>query len=137
MRNIGVSTGVFAAIWAARKEGEDSEDAILTRLLGSTPAPSEQVVSVRAEGDGVLDARNGVLFREGTEIFRTYRGRRYSARATAGVWLRQDNNTAYASLNRLNASIVDGSENVWNGNWKYQDEQGVHSINKLRRDARS
>lgn len=33
MKTISVSTATFAAIWAARKEGEESEDAILSRLL--------------------------------------------------------------------------------------------------------
>ena len=45
MKTISVSTATFAAIWAARKEGEETEDAILSRLLAaggasaSTPAP--------------------------------------------------------------------------------------------------
>ena len=34
MRDVPVSTDVFSAIWAARKPGEHSEDAILRRLLG-------------------------------------------------------------------------------------------------------
>ena len=44
MKTISVSTATFAAIWAARKEGEETEDAILSRLLAgggaaaSTPA---------------------------------------------------------------------------------------------------
>ena len=33
MRNISVSTEVFAAIWAHRKQGEETEDAILGRIL--------------------------------------------------------------------------------------------------------
>ena len=32
-KNILVTTDVFAAIWAAREQGEDSEDAILRRIL--------------------------------------------------------------------------------------------------------
>ncbi|WDR03098.1 hypothetical protein PSQ19_02530 [Devosia algicola] len=32
-RTIPVSTEVFAAIWAARKTGEETEDAILRRIL--------------------------------------------------------------------------------------------------------
>lgn len=34
MRNIQVSTDVFAAIWKKRQDGEQNEDAILARLLG-------------------------------------------------------------------------------------------------------
>ncbi len=43
MKTISVSTATFAALWAARKEGEETEDAILTRLLsgqGTTAAAS-------------------------------------------------------------------------------------------------
>ncbi len=38
MKTISVSTATFAAIWAARKEGEETEDAIISRLLASTGA---------------------------------------------------------------------------------------------------
>ena len=38
MKTISISTDTFAAIWAARKDGEDTEDAILSRLLGGKPA---------------------------------------------------------------------------------------------------
>ncbi|MCB9994323.1 MAG: hypothetical protein H6873_11785 [Hyphomicrobiaceae bacterium] len=34
MRTIDVSTPVFAAIWAARRDGEETENAILERILG-------------------------------------------------------------------------------------------------------
>jgi Negative regulator of replication initiationR len=34
MKTIEISTAVFAAIWAARREGEESENDILSRILG-------------------------------------------------------------------------------------------------------
>lgn len=36
MRSIEISTEVFALIWAARQEGEETEDQILKRVLGKT-----------------------------------------------------------------------------------------------------
>ncbi|NNF78523.1 MAG: hypothetical protein HKN05_10895 [Rhizobiales bacterium] len=46
MKTISISTATFAALWAARKEGEETEDAILTRLLASqsagAPAPAKR-----------------------------------------------------------------------------------------------
>lgn len=38
-RTIPVSTDVFAAIWSHRQEGEETEDAILRRILECQPAP--------------------------------------------------------------------------------------------------
>lgn len=35
MKTISISTATFAALWAARKEGEETEDAILSRLLSA------------------------------------------------------------------------------------------------------
>ena len=132
MRNITISTDVFAALWARRQDGEDSEDAILRRVLGigiagvkKTPEPST--------GGGVVDHRNGVTFREGFEIFRNYKGKKYVAVASSGHWRRLDTNTLYPTLNQMNAAIASGAENVWNGNWKYTDDYGTdRSIAALR-----
>lgn len=134
-RVISVSTEVFASIWAARQEGEETEDAILRRVLGVSkavaPPEAEQGSGV---GVGVFDTRNAVQFTEGFEILRTYKRKEYSARATDGAWLRSDNGKRYATLNQLNASIAAGAENVWNGNWKYRSPDGtLRSIAELRR----
>jgi hypothetical protein len=135
MRSINVSTDVYAAIWAARKFGEESEDVILARLLGC--ASSRQTAKASRAGkevDGFCDTRNGVRFPEGFETFRSYFGKRFTAVASDGVWIRKDTGVRYPSLNQLNASIVAGAENVWNGNWQYRDADGVaHSIDRLRR----
>lgn len=133
MRSIHVSTEVYAAIWAAREVGEEDEDAVLRRLLRA-PMPSTQSGQISAPvGAGVFDGRSGVHFSEGFQIFRLYKGEEYRAVAKNGQWIREDDHTAYRSLNRLNSSIVAGQENVWNGNWKYRDSKGqVFSINALR-----
>lgn len=135
-RPIDVSTDVYAAIWAARRPGENDEDAILARVLGCKTAtqPQQDHHATRfAPGAGVYDARNNVRFAEGFEIFRNYKGKRYEAVAKGGVWLRKDTGVTYATLNQLNSSIVAGAENVWNGNWRFRDGNGVEkSIAMLR-----
>ena len=132
MRTLTVSTEVFAAIWANRRPGEESEDAILRRVLGCDA--STERVAPRESGDGVCDDRNGVDFHEGFEIVRRYKQREYKARAQGGAWLRLDNGQRYASLNQLNSSIAAGVENVWNGNWKFRGSDGaLRSIAELRR----
>ena len=135
MRSIPVSTDVFATIWARRKDGENSEDEILRRVLGCSVATGPADKATTSEvGGGVFDVRNNVRFPEGFEIFRTYKRREYAAVARSGFWVRKDDGSQHATLNQLNNSIAAGPENVWNGNWKYRDKNGsIHSIDELRR----
>jgi hypothetical protein len=129
---------VFAAIWGQRQEGEETENAILARLLGvsealkHTKAPEPD----QASSGGVYDSRNSVHFPRGFSVFRRYKSRDYEAVAGDGVWIRQDTGQHYATLNQLNESIAAGPENVWNGNWKYRAEDGtLKTIDALRRAA--
>jgi hypothetical protein len=133
-RTISISTDVFAAIWARRQPGEETEEAILRRVLGRMPADATSRTPETVQGSGVHDTRNGVYFPEGFEVFRTYKRREFRARASNGTWVREDNGQCYPTLNQLNESIAAGNENIWNGNWKYLDSDGSHrSIDQLRR----
>lgn len=134
-RTIPVSTDVFAAIWATRQEGEDTEDDILSRILGIAKSDKDSPPQRALQGiGGCHDRRNNVHFAQGFEIFRTYKRRDYRAIAQDGNWLRLDTGNLYPTLNQLNTSIAAGTENVWNGNWKFKDESGmIHSIDALRR----
>lgn len=134
-RTITVSTDVYAAIWADRQEGEESEDQILRRKYGCKRPQGDSSVPTAINGSGgVHDTRNGVHFREGFEAFRTYKRREYQAVASNGTWLRRDTGERFPTLNQLNASIAAGAENIWNGNWKYRAETGsIRTINDLRR----
>ena len=128
-----ISTDVFAALWAQRLNGEDSEDAILRRILGCPNGASVDSQEANA-GGGVHDTRNGVNFPRGFTVLRTYKRRHYEAIAQEGAWLRKDTGKRYSTLNQLNASIAAGAENIWNGNWKYRGDDGsFRSINDLRR----
>jgi hypothetical protein len=132
-RTIPVSTDVFAAIWAQRQNGEESEDAILRRLLGCATTKHAPANKDSSGGAGFKDKRNGVIFPAGFTIFRTYKRKEYSAIAENGAWRRTDTGETYDSLNQLNASIAAGNENVWNGNWKFKDNDGtIKSIAALR-----
>ena len=134
-RTIPVSTDVFAAIWGQRQDGEDSEDAILRRILGcANPKAEAQTQKISHGSGGYHDRRNNVHFPQGFEIFRTYKRKEFRAVAQDGHWLRLDSGDLYSTLNQLNTSIAAGTENVWNGNWKFKDEGGtIHSIDALRR----
>ncbi len=139
MREIRISTDVFAAIWANRQENEETEDEILQRLLVSrkNPTRSEQIKGdSRSKIDGFFDRRNGVHFLQGFRIFRDYKGQTYSAIANSGKWLREDNGREFNSLNQLNGSITEGPENVWNGNWRFSENGSTQSIDVLRKQQR-
>lgn len=128
MKTIGVSTGVFAAIWAQRKTGEETEDAILRRILKVDPANEPAQFGAQ----GFKDERNGVEFPEGFEIFRTYKGKEYRAEATRGRWFLRNNHTAYLSLHKLSSAVVSGNENSWQ-NWKYLTHDGTEAfIDRMR-----
>ncbi|MFN3620093.1 hypothetical protein [Sphingorhabdus sp.] len=135
-RMIDVSTEVFATIWAQRQDGEESENAILSRILGLhalAPQPPTEVAKTET-AIGVYDSRNGVSFPAGFEIFRSYKGQKFTAQARDGVWVRQSSGETFPTLNQLNDSIVAGQENVWNGNWRYVRKDGtVGSIDELRK----
>ena len=126
MRTISVSTATFARIWALRKEGEDTEDVILRRILD---VPKEETPE-DAAGSGVANSRDGfhdqrynAHFSEGMEIFRIYKGEDYRARATKLRWLLLNNNKLYLSLHKLSRAVVGGHENSWM-NWKYLRSDG-------------
>jgi len=121
MRTIQLSTDTFAAIWADRRAGENSEDAILRRKFNVEDAPiNAQDAPTSADrrpppsGIGYYDRRFGVQFVEGFEIFRHYKGTDYSAKATSGAWLLMSTGDLYRSLNRLSAAIG-AHEDAWGG----------------------
>ncbi len=82
MHRFNVSAGVYSRLWTLRRDGEQTEDQILRRVLDCPPeaaiggaltpgGPGPDTVS----GGDFIDATYGVRFAEGDEIFRTYKGR--------------------------------------------------------------
>lgn len=140
MRSITVSTGVFSRIWAARQVGEETEDAILDRLLpGRSMTADDDCAStagdlsqpVEAPG-GIRDRRHGVLFPEGFEIFRTYLGTDYRARVRGGRWVLSHNGQQLNALNELSHAIGAKIENAW-ANWLYRASSGAaRPVSELR-----
>jgi hypothetical protein len=118
MRNIQVSADVFQAIWAARKPGQDTEDAILRGIFDLEPAAVARDMTVTV---GFRDPRYGIEIPTGFEIFRTFRGKHVRAQAFQGFWVL--NGTGYPTLNELNRSLGGGVENAWKA-WSYRDEKG-------------
>src|SRR5882672_188454 len=113
MRTIDISTDVFAALWAARRGNEQTEDDILRTLL-KLPPKGPITEPPHANGKiGFADPRNGLQFPEGFEVFRNYLGTEYRARATGGKWVRVDSGEAYPSLNALNQSVGAKFQNAW------------------------
>lgn len=127
MRTISVSTDVFARIWGLREDGEETENEILSRVL-SDGAPKLVVEPAEV---GFHDPRYGVSFRAGFEIFRSYLGSEFKARARGGRWVLDDGRTA-TSLNELSRLVGAKTENAW-ANWFWRDETGHRrSVSDLR-----
>lgn len=140
-RTISISTDVFAAIWARRTDGEETEDAILRRVLGLAGTDQANTIDQTTAGQtgavqvGFSDTRHGVTFPEGFEAIRRYKRVDYRAVATNGSWLRADTGEHFPSLNQLNASFLQSkskSEDVWRV-WQFKDSNGsLQPIEKLR-----
>jgi hypothetical protein len=129
MRTVTVSVDVFAALWAARQHGEQSEDDILRRILNAGPRAKS---ASSPDEIGFQDARYGVTLPPGFRIARVYLRKEFVAEARGGCWRRLDNNRAYPSLNELSRSIGAESENAWE-NWFF-DENGARKPLSVKRD---
>src|SRR5262249_49237105 len=112
---------------------ETSEDMILARHLN---VPTAKTLSTERP-TGFRDVRYGVEVAEGFEIFRTFRGTDYRAKATGGKWLLMSTGDTRASLNELSRAIGANRANG-SGHWVYSDAQGVRiAINTLRDESKS
>ena len=131
MRLIQVSADVFAAIWSARKPGQDTEDAILRSVFKIPGAQTERDIIVTA---GFHDPRYGVKLEPGFTIMRSYKGKHYTAKALNGFWLSSADGKMYGTLNELNKSIgIEGAENAWKA-WQFTDPNSLRrrSLSELR-----
>jgi hypothetical protein len=142
MRTIVISTDVFAALWAKRHANEDTENAILERLLGLPKGPPIETQALafndRARGrnagadgqGGIYNHMFDVHFPAGFEIFRNYKGRDYIAVVREGRWVMDGRN--FPSLFSLSMAIIDSRENPWM-HWKYRNAKGkIDFISALR-----
>lgn len=124
MRHLQVSTDVFARIWSLRQNGEDTEDAILRRILWQgCSSPSSGVPKESPHAGGLLDQRFGVDFPEGFVIERRYLGRNFRASINDGQWVIEGMPGRFSRLNELSRAIHTKTENAW-ANWFFIDERG-------------
>jgi len=142
MRTISVSTEVFARIWALRRPGEESENAILQRVLdcrgAETQKERDKSAAFASEPDGpeagIFDRRHNVRFPEGFEVSRVYLGQDFRAHASKGNWIRSDG-MKFRSLNELSRSIGARTENAWL-NWFFVARDGSRApVATLRKGA--
>jgi hypothetical protein len=122
VHTIHLSTDVFAAVWADRKPGEDSEEAIIARKFGVKLGRPEG----KGERVGWADPRHGVQLMAGEEVFRVYKGREYRARAEDG-FLILPNGMKCNSLNQLSRTIGARTENAWQ-NWYAVGKDGKREL---------
>lgn len=137
MRSINVTTDVYAAIWAAREQGEETEDAILRRVLSVRSSPdSPSSPTEVGEKIGFRDPRFDVTLPEGFEIFRTYKGQEYRARAIGGQLELLNSGKRFPSLNKASRAVSGNIENAWR-NWYFMGSDGKrHLVEGLRSDIK-
>lgn len=131
MRQIAVSVDLYARIWSWRQDGEDSENAILERLLSSSSPALEKHRALGSAPEGFWDSRHGVVFHEGFEIFRRFKGADVRATASGGVWVLWRDGSTYGSLNQLSRAIGAGTENAWMG-WHFLGDGQRYPISSMR-----
>ena len=113
MHRLNVSRDVLSGIRARRQGGEETEDQVLRRLLSLPAAPAAPQPGHETAGAGFRDTTYGILFPEGFEISRTYKGRPFGARVSGGRWLLDADGRLYDSINQLSQAVIDGNENAW------------------------
>ena len=110
MHRLMVSDEVMARLKALSRDAGQTEDRVLRRLLGCPPEAAP-------DGDGdFIDATYAIRFAEGFRIFRTYKGRPYTARVARGRWVLEGDAVpagTFDSLNQLSQAVIDGNENAW------------------------
>jgi hypothetical protein len=116
MHRLAISDEVFLKLRSLRQSGGQSEDQILRNLLNvkslqGAGNPDDSVLNRAPEG--FEDATYGIIFAEGFKIFRTYKGRPYTARVCGGRWRLDGDRVSHDSLNQLSQAVIDGNENAW------------------------
>ncbi|WP_170365275.1 hypothetical protein [Ruegeria arenilitoris] len=134
MKEIKVSTDVFALIWSLRIRGEENEDDILRRVLSREDKKSPEATQQKSNDRlGLVDRRFGVQFSEGFQIHRTYLGKEYQAIVVGGQWQISGLSGRYSTLNELSRAIGTKTENAW-ANWFFIDAAGRRKPVSVLRD---
>ncbi len=140
MDRLDLSRDVRARLSELSRRNGETEDRLLRRLLGlagEDPGGGPATPKTGGSGfePGFVDTTYGILFPEGFEISRTYKGRPYAARVVRGRWRLDADGHAYDSLNQLSQAVIDGNENAWMF-WFYQTPDGTRKrIAELRDPA--
>lgn len=125
MDRLDLSRDVRARLSELSRRNGETEDRLLRRFLGlAGEDPGGGSAAPETGGSGFEDAAYGILFPEGFEISRTYKGRPYAARVVRGRWRLDADGRAYDSLNQLSQAVIDGNENAWMF-WFHQAPDGA------------
>ena len=129
MHQITVSDEVMSKLEALCFIDKQSIDHVLRRLLCCLQNDGQD------NKEDFLDTTYGIRFAKGFMIFRTYKGKSYSARVSNGCWVLDGSlkiNGTFDSLNQLSQALIDGNENAWNF-WYYISLDGeTRCISELR-----
>ena len=99
MDRLDLSRDVRARLSELSRRNGETEDRLLRRLLGlAGKDPGSGSATPINAGSGFEDATYAILFPEGFEISRTYKGRPYAARVVRGRWRLAAGRTTRSSM---------------------------------------
>ena len=129
MHRVTVSDEVMGKLLELCLIHGQSEDYVLRHLLCCPQ------IDVQDNKEDFIDTTYGIRFAKGFVIFRTYKGKSYTARVSNGCWVLDGSlkiNGVFDSLNQLSQALIDGNENAWKF-WYYLSPKGeTRCISELR-----
>jgi len=135
---IDVSFALWKALTALLRDEHDSYDAVIERLLESSPddLPKTEVGAERTEPEDTSSA--GAYFKEvflpnGTELRATYKGKTHFAEIRDSEWIDRESGRTRTSPSQAAYSITGKNVNGWLF-WivKRPNDEGWRSLNALR-----
>jgi hypothetical protein len=129
MHKISVSDEVMRKLTELCLINGQNEDNVLKTLLCCSQN------DIQENKEDFIDSTYGIRFAKGFMIFRTYKGKSYTARVSNGNWLldgSKKNKSAFYSLNQLSQAVIKGNENAWKF-WHHINPDGeIQCISELR-----
>ena len=129
MHQITVSDEVMSKLHALCLIEGKNEDFVMRRLLC---CPESDLPDSKED---FIDITYGIRFPKGSMIFRTYKGKSYTARVSSGSWILDGENKIIRtldSLNQLSQAVVDGNENAWKFWYYLTPDNKTRCISNLR-----
>jgi hypothetical protein len=129
MHQISISDEVMRKLIELCLIDGQSEDFVLRTLLCCSQN------NIQDNKEDFVDTTYGIRFAKGSMIFRTYKGKPYTARVSHGCWVLDGSNKkkgVFYSLNQLSQAVIKGNENAWKFWYQITQDGETQCISDLR-----